>query len=145
MLAIGDVCGKGADAAVVTALVRSTMRAAVARWQSPAAALRAVNTTLLQHDTNRFCTAALLRLRRAAGAWTPPSAPQATRVPLRISTSEPAAMVGRPGSLLGVLAEPEFTDVESVLDAGAMLLFYTDDVTEGRRDGAYFGRSGSPR
>ncbi len=40
---IGDVCGKGAEAAAVTALVRYTIRAAAARRRSPAAILRWVN------------------------------------------------------------------------------------------------------
>jgi sigma-B regulation protein RsbU (phosphoserine phosphatase) len=64
VVAIGDVCGKGADAAVVTALVRYTIRAAAVRLSSPAAALAVVNEVMLRHSTERFCTAAMLRLRR---------------------------------------------------------------------------------
>ena len=45
---IGDVCGKGAEAAAVTALARYTIRAAAARRRSPAAILRWVNEVMLR-------------------------------------------------------------------------------------------------
>ena len=58
---IGDVCGKGAEAAAVTALVRYTIRAAAARRHSPAAILRWVNEVMLA------------RTRRASARWGSPT------------------------------------------------------------------------
>ena len=47
---IGDVCGKGAEAAAVTALARYTIRAAAARRRSPAAILRWVNEVMVREE-----------------------------------------------------------------------------------------------
>ena len=66
---IGDVCGKGAEAAAVTALARYTIRAAAVRRRSPAAILRWVNEAMLREDA-----------RRASA-----------RSPARTSTARPAA------------------------------------------------------
>ena len=60
---IGDVCGKGVEAAVVTSLARYTVRAAAVRQSEPSAALATLNEVLLHHETDRFCTLAVLRLR----------------------------------------------------------------------------------
>ena len=59
-LVIGDVCGKGAEAAAVTALARYTLRTAAARRRSPAAILRWVGEAMLHQDAagGRFCTIA---------------------------------------------------------------------------------------
>ena len=64
---IGDVCGKGAEAAAVTALVRYTIRAAAARRHSPAAILRWVNEVMLAENSTRFCTVAIAHLDRSGG------------------------------------------------------------------------------
>ena len=64
---IGDVCGKGAEAAAVTALVRYTIRAAAARRHSPAAILRWVNEVMLSENSTRFCTVAIAHLDRTQG------------------------------------------------------------------------------
>jgi PAS domain S-box-containing protein len=54
---VGDVCGKGPDAAAVTALARYTLRAAAMRDHHPARSLRTLNDALLrQRDDRRFCT-----------------------------------------------------------------------------------------
>ena len=73
-LVIGDVCGKGAEAAAVTALARYTLRTAAARRRSPAAILRWVGDAMLHQDAagGRFCTIACAHLdfsraRRRAG------------------------------------------------------------------------------
>jgi sigma-B regulation protein RsbU (phosphoserine phosphatase) len=64
VVTIGDVSGKGVDAAVVTALVRYTLRAAAVANDAPSDALGVLNTVLLRHDTERFCTVAFLRVRQ---------------------------------------------------------------------------------
>ena len=62
---IGDVCGKGAEAAAVTALARYTIRAAAARRHSPAAILRWVNEVMVREGSTRFCTIAVAHLDRS--------------------------------------------------------------------------------
>ena len=56
---IGDVCGKGAEAAAVTALARYTIRTAAVRRRSPAAILRWLNDAMSREELDgRFCTIA---------------------------------------------------------------------------------------
>src|SRR4051794_14217536 len=60
---IGDVCGKGADAAALTALVRYTIRALATAERQPSEVLELVNEAILrQRSDKRFCTVALVRL-----------------------------------------------------------------------------------
>ena len=71
---MGDVCGKGPDAAAVTALARYTLRAAAMREHLPSRSLAVLNEALLrQRDDRRFCTVAYayiekLDRRRARGS-----------------------------------------------------------------------------
>ncbi|MEO6082557.1 MAG: SpoIIE family protein phosphatase, partial [Umezawaea sp.] len=55
-LFLGDVCGKGADAAAVTSVARYTLRAAAVHDSDPRAVLRTLDTVLRQHGGHRFCT-----------------------------------------------------------------------------------------
>ena len=60
---IGDVCGKGAEAAAVTALARYTIRTAAVRRRSPAAILRWLNDAMCRQELDgRFCTIACVHL-----------------------------------------------------------------------------------
>ena len=62
---MGDVCGKGPDAAAVTALARYTLRAAAMRERLPSRSLRILNEALLrQRDDRRFCTVAYAYLEK---------------------------------------------------------------------------------
>ena len=138
-IVVGDVCGKGVDAAVVTALARYTCRAAAVEHDDPSRVLTIVNEVLLHHDGRRHCTAALARLRRCDGAWMltmslaghPPAL-------IRSEAPEPVEF-GRFGSLLGVFAEPSFFVDSRRLHAGDLVVLYTDGVTEARREQHLFG------
>lgn len=138
---IGDVCGKGVDAAVVTALARYTVRAAAVEHASPSAALRALNQVLLGHETDRFCTVALVRLCQVDGAWTATSCSGGHPLPLLVR-GETVEETGDPGPLIGVLPDAAFVDSVAVLRPGDALLLYTDGVTEGRRGREYFEDEG---
>src|SRR3954447_19663187 len=56
VVALGDVCGKGVEAAVVTALVRYTLRALTVQLDAPSAVLHSLNDVLLEQGSDRFCT-----------------------------------------------------------------------------------------
>lgn len=137
IVALGDVEGKGVDAAVVTALVRHTIRAASVEHE-PSGVLRIVNEVLLGDATNRFCTAVVMRCRQIDDRWRITVSCGGHPLPIRATTHE-VGSVGRPGTLLGVLADIEVHDVEIQLDDTTVVLAYTDGVSEARRDGDLFG------
>ena len=141
VVAIGDVCGKGVDAAVVTALARYTIRAAAVEHANPAAMLHAVNDVLLRHDTDRFCTVALARLREAEGKWTATVSSGGHPLPVLVRGSD-AFEQGAPGSLLGVLTAPAFAESAVPLRQGDSVVLYTDGVTEGRHGSVFFDDAG---
>ena len=137
---IGDVCGKGVEAAVVTSLARYTVRAVAVRQSEPSAALATLNEVLLHHETDRFCTLVVLRLRHNAEGWTATVSCGGHPLPFLIRPSAPPVIVGRPGSLVGVLHEPRFSDTTVKLGAGDVIVMHTDGVTEARNQtGEFYG------
>ncbi|HEU0104376.1 MAG TPA: SpoIIE family protein phosphatase [Mycobacteriales bacterium] len=136
---LGDVCGKGPEAAVITTLLRYAVRAAAVTSPDPAAALRITNDVLRSHDTERFCTALLVRLRRRDGRWTAVVCAAGHPLPLLVPAVGPAQLVGEPGSLLGVLPSLDLPATVLELAHGDRLLLYTDGVTEARRSGQEYG------
>jgi phosphoserine phosphatase RsbU/P len=138
-ITLGDVCGKGVDAAVVTTLVRHTLRALVVQMPDPRQALSALNQVLLTHHTGRFCTLVLLRLRRETDGWRLTMSTGGHPLPLLCSPDQPPRTCGMPGPLIGVIEDAEFADARGHLEPGSTLLLYTDGVTEGRRGREQFG------
>ena len=137
---IGDVCGKGVEAAVVTSLARYTVRAVAVRQRQPSACLATLNEVLLHHETDRFCTLVVLRLRRQARGWTATVSCGGHPLPFLIRPYAPPARLGRPGSLVGVLDEPRFFDATVRLGAGDVIVMHTDGVTEARNQtGEFYG------
>jgi serine phosphatase RsbU (regulator of sigma subunit) len=135
-LVIGDVLGKGAEAAAVTALARYTLRALAGNSPSPAATLATLNAEMLRQKADRrFITAVLARLELmpgggarlvvASGGHPPP-------VVLRASGA--TEVVPCSGTLLGVDPHAESIDCELFLAPGDTLVLYTDGATEARRD-----------
>jgi phosphoserine phosphatase RsbU/P len=138
VLAIGDVCGKGVEAAIVTALARYTIRAACVRYRDAREVLATLNEVLLHHDAKRFCTVLLTRWRRRDDGWIVTVASGGHPLPFVVRGGV-ATAVGRPGALLGVLSEARVDEVDVDLHAGDVFVAYTDGVTEARRDGRFYG------
>src|SRR5205085_10765137 len=72
-VAIGEVCGKGAETAAVTALVRYTIRASAMQIRSPARVLAVVNDTMVRQPlddeaADRFATVIYANVRPSSGA-----------------------------------------------------------------------------
>lgn len=136
---LGDVSGKGVQAAIVTALVRYSLRAIAVRVDDPSQVLRELNEVLFRHKTDRFCTVVLLRLRHNNGGWTVTLSSGGHPPPLLTSPTKIPAPVGEPGSLIGAFESGEYVDSVLTLEAGDTLVLYTDGVTEGRRGDEFFG------
>jgi PAS domain S-box-containing protein len=141
--AIGDVRGKGVEAASVTALARYTIRAITMKDDRPSEVLAALNEAMLrQLPEDRFCTAACIRLEPEDGsagvgvdvsrAGHPP--------PLLVRTDGTVEEVGCTGRVLGVFPDAELGDSSLRLMPGEALVLYTDGITEARSpDGGFFG------
>ncbi len=129
---MGDVCGKGAEAAAVTALARYTIRAAVARHRSPAGILRWLNDAMLRQRSGpaRFVTIACARLdldRDGVGATVASGGHPCPKVLRATGLVED---LGVPGTLLGVLGNVRLEDRTTGLAPGDALILYTDGLSE---------------
>jgi serine phosphatase RsbU (regulator of sigma subunit) len=133
---MGDVCGKGPDAAAVTALARYTLRAAAMRERLPSRSLRLLNEALLrQREDRRFCTVAYAYLEVLDKGARLGFASGGHPLPLLIRRDGVVEKVGAAGTLLGVVPDPDFEDRAVSLSRGDVLVFYTDGVIESRGDG----------
>lgn len=138
IVTIGDVCGKGIEAAVMTSLVRSTIRAASVRPGSPSATLELLNEVLLRHGNDRFVTTALLHLHPSGDGWSVEIASGGHPLPL-LAREGSVATVGRPGPLVGMLPEALAVDVIVELSPGDVVVLHTDGVEEARSDDGFYG------
>ncbi|GAB3578707.1 PP2C family protein-serine/threonine phosphatase [Amycolatopsis endophytica] len=129
---LGDVCGKGLEAAVLTGKIRNTLQALLPMAGDHARMLRLLNSSLLSSHHTRFATLALasvsrqgmtIRLRLTCAGHLPP---------LIVRTDGRVEEVSCPGSLIGVLPEIEVSSEEVVLAPGETCLLYTDGITEAR-------------
>jgi PAS domain S-box-containing protein len=141
MAVVGDVCGKGAAAAAVTALARYTMRAVAMREDEPVAVLSALNEAMIrQLDEDQFCTVACARLRPAADGFELTAVRGGHPSPLLLRADGSMETIGPPGKAIGVFPDPELGDRTVGLRAGDAAVFYTDGVVEARGpDGSFFG------
>ena len=139
IVVMGDVCGKGPEAAVVTALARYTTRGASVRQSRPSRILEALNEVLLRHGSERFCTVSLTRLHQTADGWTATVGSGGHPLPLLAGAGSDPTPVGRHGALLGAFDTVTLHDCEVQLRPGDQLVFYTDGVTEGRRGVELYG------
>ena len=136
-LVIGDVCGKGPEAAGRTSCARYSVRAAAIHETSPSAVLGLVNQALLLDaapDTDApFVTALYARLLPAPGEATVTFASAGHPLPTLLRADGTVEQVGRTGTLLGVLAEIRTADHAVRLGPGDTLVMVTDGVLDSGR------------
>jgi sigma-B regulation protein RsbU (phosphoserine phosphatase) len=138
-VSLGDVCGKGAPAAVITALARHTIRALAVRTSAPSEVLRGLHDAIVRSpDTDGFCTAIFLTARAEGGEVRLRLCTGGHHLGLHVS-ERGVAEVGRTGHMLGMLEPLALHDDEFVLAPGESLVLYTDGVIEARRDGELYG------
>ena len=141
-LVIGDVQGKGTEAATLTGLARHTLRTAAIR-QSPTRTLETLNEVLLGQSTaeqeNRFCTVIYGRLEtRPDGATIELTSGGHPPAMVR-RTDGSVELIGGGGSLMGVFADVSLRHETVRLAKGDALVLYSDGVTEARRGTDEFG------
>jgi sigma-B regulation protein RsbU (phosphoserine phosphatase) len=140
VLAVGDICGKGAEAAVVTALVRHSLRSVVRDPDRLDLALLTLNDTLLRHS-DRFATVVLVHLTREGDGWRATVASGGHPLPLLRRRGARPSTFGDPGSLVGAVESAAFSQQTTLLGPGDALLLYTDGLPEGRRGSEFYGEA----
>ncbi|GAA4800106.1 PP2C family protein-serine/threonine phosphatase [Streptomyces ziwulingensis] len=132
LVVLGDVAGKGLEAAVLTGKIRNTLHALLPLSGDHERVLHLLNGALLTSHHTRFATLVLASVRRRAG-----------RVRLRLTSAGhlPPLIVRRDGSveevptrgtLVGALPQVSAATVETVLQPGETCVLYTDGITEAR-------------
>jgi serine phosphatase RsbU (regulator of sigma subunit) len=130
---IGDVCGKGPEAAAVMGLARSTLRALARSQRAPKRLLQALNAELLEQvEETRFVTVAYARLQPDPDAGSievrlclgghPPA--------LLVAADGAVTAVGHPGTLLGMFSDIRLREKRIQLHPGQTLLMYTDGLSD---------------
>ena len=138
-LAIGDVCGKGDDAAAATAAARHAIRVLAHSTADPASVLRGANDIMLAEEFGgRFVTACAAHL-----SWH-----DDTLAIVLATAGHPGPVLVRPdgstqhmpggGVPLGIFPDPEPATLELQLSAGDVLFFYTDGLADARSPQAVY-------
>jgi hypothetical protein len=130
-LVVGDVCGKGAEAAVMTAFLRHTTLAYAREGEPPAKVLERVNQAMLMQDFGgRFATAILARLEFASEGVTVTVAAGGHPPALVSRRGGGTEELGTGGTLLGIFADAKIGEDSAVLRVGDSLALYTDGLAE---------------
>jgi PAS domain S-box-containing protein len=152
LVMVGDVQGKGVEAAALTSFARYSIKSAAMSEQSPAALLRHLNEAVIRNildttlspdnpwDDARLCTGVLIRLERGSDGWTATVSSAGHPLPLLRLPDGTVEALGRPGLLLGAEEEASYEEWGVEISPGSCLACFTDGVG----DGAEPGRSDGP-
>jgi serine phosphatase RsbU (regulator of sigma subunit) len=140
LVVVGDVSGKGVQAAAVTGLVRDVLRVLIGDGKPLPDALARLNGTLVERGGGRYCTLALAAVERRADGRLEVSLHLAGHDrPVLVRSDGDACFVGAGGTALGLLETITSPTATVLLNPGDALVFYTDGVTERRRGRELFG------
>ncbi len=133
---LGDVAGKGAEAAAVTSLARHTLRTSALHVGSPAVNLATLNRALLaEASTTRFCTVLYARICPSEDSVLLTFANGGHLAPRVLRRGQPVERLDVSGTLVGAIPDARFQEVELRLHPGDLVLMFTDGVTEIREAG----------
>lgn len=133
---VGDVCGKGIDAATETAMARYYLQAFASRFKDPATVISYVNKTVTQNYGTLVTMVYLLidiekRTLRYTNAGHPPA--------FILSPDKNIKFLRTTGPMVGALEKAQFRSKELQINKGDTLFLYTDGLTEAQRYGKLFG------
>jgi serine phosphatase RsbU (regulator of sigma subunit)/anti-sigma regulatory factor (Ser/Thr protein kinase) len=140
LVVIGDVSGKGVQAATVTGLVRDVIRVLIRDGRPLPETLVRINETLVERGAGRYCTLAMAAIALDRDRRLQVNLHLAGHDrPVLVRADGKASYVGTPGTALGLLERVVTPSVPVALEPGDSLVFYTDGVTERRRGAELFG------
>ncbi|GAA3310214.1 PP2C family protein-serine/threonine phosphatase [Streptomyces cinereospinus] len=129
---LGDVCGKGLEAAVLTGKIRNTLHALLPMAGDHQQLLRLLNGALLNSSHTRFATLVLASVQRRGGTTRLRLTSAGHPVPLIVHGDGSVREAATSGTLIGALADVQATTAHVDLKPGDTCLLFTDGVTEAR-------------
>ncbi|HEX6499820.1 MAG TPA: PP2C family protein-serine/threonine phosphatase [Micromonosporaceae bacterium] len=133
MVVLGDVSGRGVDAAVLTGQVRQALYALRLVERHPRELLRLLNGALLRTGEHQFATLVLgVCTPTATGGLSLTLAGGGHPCPVVLRTDGTVEDVPIGGMPVGAVADAEFADVRVELGPGDVCVLYSDGVVEAR-------------
>ena len=136
---LGDVTGKGVEAAALTALVRHAARTAARFDRRPSTLLGVVNAMLREQPRLSPVSLVCALIEPRAGTACVTVASAGHPLPLLRRAGEEPREVGCHDVLLGVVAQDAFAETTLEVEPGDVLLFYTDGVIDAPGADGRFG------
>ncbi len=148
VLVVGDVQGKGVEAAALTSAARHTLRTCALQGDRPAQMLGRLNEALLYQQAERalahprpsvrFVTVSVVALTPTATGFEATVASGGHPPPLVITPEGGVEQISTDGPLLGVFGDPSFLERTVLLGLADVLVLYTDGVVEQREQPELF-------
>ena len=134
---LGDVCGKGPEAATVTSLARYTMRTAAMLHETPDAILTDLNAALSMEsaESMQTCTAVYGQIDMSAGPATILLAVAGHPAPLIVRGDGSVELAPAHGTMLGAVDDPAFHTCSVSLAPGDAIVLYSDGILDAKLDG----------
>jgi PAS domain S-box-containing protein len=171
LLVVGDVKGKGVEAAGLTGMARHVIRTMASMEGRPRAILASLNDALFRQEADRaagepatfamasggaplsweersddseprFCTVLVVSLTRRQTGFHALIASAGHPLPLLRHPDGHVETVGQAGQLLGILPTIELPETSVTLPRGSLLLCYTDGVSECHEGEQFFDEEG---
>lgn len=137
MVVIGDVTGRGAKAAAVTAHARYTLRTAAALTGDPVVALRTLNRELLARSGTALCSVAAMAVSEDPSQ--PVQLAVAGHPPPLLVDGETVTEATAPAPVLGAFPNEEWVLEATAVAPNQQLVVVTDGVTEAHGSEERFG------
>ncbi|GLU50078.1 PP2C family protein-serine/threonine phosphatase [Nocardiopsis ansamitocini] len=132
---LGDVCGKGVEAAALSGLVRQSLNALKLVERRPRALVEMLNQVLVDNANERFTTLALGQATHNGSGGLDVVLAGGGHLPaLVLHADATVEEIAVPGMIVGAIPDAVFATTSFTLAPGDMLLLYSDGVTEARND-----------
>ncbi|QNN53398.1 PP2C family protein-serine/threonine phosphatase [Nocardioides mesophilus] len=143
LVVLGDVCGKGVEAAVLNGRARQSIRTAARFDRRPGKLLGTLNEVLYEDDSDRFVTVACCRVRSHGlhpGHVSVDLAVAGHPAPLVVRADGSVEQPDVRGRLAGAMRHDDaYLEVTLPLAPGDALVLYSDGVYEARGAQGFYG------
>ncbi|ADB35365.1 protein serine phosphatase with GAF(s) sensor(s) [Kribbella flavida DSM 17836] len=139
LVTLGDVAGKGVEAAVLTGRARQSLRTAAYFEHRPGPLLSALNAVVYEDRSDRFVTVICARVAVTPDWLDVELAVAGHTAPFVLRGDGTVSQVEADGTVAGVLPAVEYDTSTVRLRPGDSLLMFTDGVEEARGDDGFYG------